>query len=44
VVLETGREPRAEELAERLAMPVEAVRKLMTVAGLPIRFEAGASA
>jgi RNA polymerase primary sigma factor len=36
---ELGREPTAEELARRLAMPLEAVRRVMAIAGLPITFE-----
>lgn len=39
LLTETGREPTAEELAARLAMPLERVRKLMAITGLPIRFE-----
>ena len=41
---EIGREPTAEELAQRLAMPLEKVRRLMGIAGLPLRFEAPAGA
>ena len=41
---ELGREPTAEELAERLAKPVEQVRKLMAIAGLPLSLEAPAGA
>ena len=37
---ELGREPSAEELAKRLALPIEKVRRLMALAGLPIRLEA----
>ena len=33
---EIGREPTSEELAERLAMPLESVRKAMEIAGLPV--------
>lgn len=36
---ELGREPSAEELAGRLAMPLEQVRRLMAIAGLPIALE-----
>lgn len=36
---ELGREPTAEELSGRLAMPVERVRKLMTIAGLPFSLD-----
>jgi RNA polymerase primary sigma factor len=37
---ELGREPTAEELAQRLALPLEQVRRLMAIAGLPIRLVA----
>lgn len=37
---EIGREPTPEELAGRLAMPLETVRRLMQIAGLPIRLKA----
>ena len=39
---ERGREPTAEELSRRLALPLERVHQLMVVAGLPIRFKAAA--
>ena len=39
VLLECGREPTPEELAEKLAMPLEKVRKLQEVAKQPIRFD-----
>jgi DNA-directed RNA polymerase sigma subunit (sigma70/sigma32) len=39
MLCELGREPNGEELARRLGMPVAQVRKLMAIAGLPIRFE-----
>jgi RNA polymerase primary sigma factor len=39
-----GREPSAEELARRLALPVEKVRRLMAIAGLPIPVGAAAGA
>ena len=39
MLCELGREPNGQELARRLGMPVEQVRKLMAIAGLPIRFE-----
>ena len=32
---EIGREPTAEELAEKLAMPVEKLHKLLQIAGQP---------
>jgi RNA polymerase primary sigma factor len=40
LLLETGHEPSAQELAQRLAMPVGQVGKLMDIAGLPVNFEA----
>jgi len=33
---EIGREPMSEELAERLAIPVDAVRRLLDIASTPI--------
>ena len=36
---EIGREPTPEELAEKLAMPLEKVEKLLKIAGLPINLE-----
>jgi RNA polymerase primary sigma factor len=36
MLLETGREPTPEELAERLAMPPEKVRKLLQIAREPV--------
>lgn len=39
-----GRDQSAEELAGRLAMPLDQVRKLMTIAGLPVRLETPAGA
>jgi len=36
---ELGREPTPEELAERLAMPLEQLRKVLEIAGRPIRLE-----
>jgi RNA polymerase primary sigma factor len=36
IFLEIGREPTLEELAERLAMPIEKVRRLLEIAGEPI--------
>ncbi len=38
LLLDLGREPTPEEIAERLAMPVEKVRKLLKVANRPIVF------
>ena len=39
MLIETGREPTAEELAERLAMPLDKVRKLLEIARQPITLE-----
>ena len=36
---EIGREPTPEELAERLAMPLDKVRKVLAIATRPIRLE-----
>jgi RNA polymerase primary sigma factor len=36
MLLEIGREPTPEELAEKLAMPVEKVRKVLKIARSPI--------
>jgi RNA polymerase primary sigma factor len=36
---EIGREPTPEELAEKLAMPLDKVRKVLAVAKRPIRVE-----
>ena len=36
---EIGREPTPEELAEKLAMPLEQVHKVFTIANRPIRLE-----
>jgi len=36
---EIGREPTPEELAERLAMPLEKVNKVLAIAKQPIRLE-----
>jgi DNA-directed RNA polymerase specialized sigma subunit len=36
---ELGREPTPEELAERLAMPLEKLRKVLEIARQPIRLE-----
>jgi hypothetical protein len=40
MLTEIGREPTPEEVANKLSMPLEKVRKLLEVAGLPIRLEA----
>ena len=37
---EIGREPTSEEVAARLSMPVEKVRKLLEIVALPIRLGA----
>ena len=37
---EIGREPTPEEVANKLPMPLEKVRKLLEIAGLPIRLDA----
>jgi RNA polymerase primary sigma factor len=37
---EIGREPTPEEVADKLSMPLEKVRKLLEIAGLPIRLDA----
>ena len=39
MLTELGREPTPEELAERLAMPLEQLRKVLEIAGRPIRLE-----
>jgi RNA polymerase primary sigma factor len=36
---EIGREPTPEELAEKLAMPLDKVRKVFAIAKRPIRLE-----
>jgi RNA polymerase primary sigma factor len=36
LLLDLGREPTPEEIAERLAMPVEKVQKLLEIANRPI--------
>jgi len=36
---EIGREPTPEELAEKLAMPLEQVHKVLAIANRPIRLE-----
>ena len=39
MLLETGREPTPEELAEKLSMPLEKVRKVLKIAKEPISLE-----
>ena len=39
MLTEIGREPTPEELAEKLAMPLEEIHKILKIAGLPINFE-----
>jgi len=39
MLTELGREPTPEELAERLAMPLEQLRKVLEIARQPIRLE-----
>jgi len=39
MLVESGREPTPEELAERLAMPPEKVRRLLEIAREPIRLD-----
>jgi RNA polymerase primary sigma factor len=39
MLLEIGREPRPEELAEKLAMPFEKVLKVLEIAKRPISLE-----
>jgi RNA polymerase primary sigma factor len=36
---EIGREPTPEELAEKLAMPLDKVRRVLAIANRPIRLE-----
>jgi RNA polymerase primary sigma factor len=36
LLLDLGREPTLEEIAEKLAMPVEKVRRLVEIANRPI--------
>jgi RNA polymerase primary sigma factor len=40
MLTEIGREPTPEELAQKLAMPLEQVRKLLNIAKQPITLEA----
>jgi SAM-dependent methyltransferase len=39
ILTETGREPTAEQVANKLSMSLEKVRKLFEIAGLPIRLD-----
>ena len=39
MLLEIGREPTTEELAEKLAMPLEKVHKLLKIARQPISLQ-----
>jgi RNA polymerase primary sigma factor len=43
MLTEIGREPTPEELAERLALPLENVRRLLEIARAPINFRMPAS-
>jgi DNA-directed RNA polymerase sigma subunit (sigma70/sigma32) len=40
MLTEIGREPNAEELAEKLAMPLDKVRKVLNIANQPITLAA----
>ena len=40
MMIEIGREPTTEELAERLSMPHEKVAKLLDIARRPVRIDA----
>ncbi len=40
MLVEIGREPTPEELAERLAMPTEKVHKLLQIAKQPLSLDA----
>ena len=40
MLTEIGREPTLQEIADRLSMPLETVRKLRELAGSPIALEA----
>ena len=40
MLTEIGREPTPEELAEKLAMPLEKVHKILSIAKQPITLEA----
>jgi RNA polymerase primary sigma factor len=40
MLTEIGREPTPDELAEKLAMPLEKVRRVLKIAKQPIRLEA----
>ena len=37
MLIETGRAPTDEELAEKLAMPLETVRRLLKIAKAPLK-------
>ena len=39
MLVETGREPSPEELAERLGMPLERVHKPLGIANQPVRLK-----
>jgi RNA polymerase primary sigma factor len=43
MLTEIGREPTLDEVAERLAMPVEKVRRLLEVARAPINLRVAGS-
>jgi len=43
LLLETGREPTPEELAERLAMPLDKVHRGLEIAKRPIRLDVTAA-
>jgi RNA polymerase primary sigma factor len=43
MLTEIGREPTPQELAERLRMPVEKVRRLLEIARSPINLRMAAS-
>ncbi len=40
MLCEIGREPTPEELADKLAMPVDKVQKLLAISGAPISLAA----
>jgi RNA polymerase primary sigma factor len=40
MVIEIGRQPTTEELAERLSMPVDKVKKVLNIARTPVRIDA----
>jgi RNA polymerase primary sigma factor len=43
MLIEIGREPSPDEVAERLAMPVEKVRRLLEIAKTPVKLGAPVS-